>query len=127
MLFCKKNCMKNAALALNAVLLVAVAVLFYLFFSSKNRMNQPHKDSAPLQASADHSFKIGYFDLDLLESHFKHFNGVKKEISQKKEANTREKMRLRQQDQDTVNSYQKKQLSQQESEMATRELRSLEE
>lgn len=123
--------MKNAALILNAVLLVAVAVLFYLFFSSKNgttvaRQGNPQQLQA--SAAADHPLRIAYFDLDSLENDFLLFNDVKDEINQKNEANTREKMKMRQMYQDKVNSYSKKgELSQQESETANTELRGMQE
>ena len=52
---------------------------------------------------------------------------MKDEINQKNEANTREKMKMRQVYQDKVNSYQKRQLSQQESETANTELRTMQE
>ena len=119
--------MKNAALILNAVLLVAVAVLFYLFFSSKNAVNHPKQENVQSQASSDRSFRIAYFDLDTLENDFVLFNDVKEEINQKNEANSREKMKMRQLYQDKINSYQKKQLSQQESEAANTELRNMQE
>ena len=119
--------MKNAALILNAILLVAVAVLFYLYFSSKKTDHVAKASDVQLQSSTDKTFKIGYFDLDTLENNFLLFNDVKEEINQKNEANTREKMKMRQVYQDKVNSYQNKQLSQQESEAANTELRNMQE
>jgi len=119
--------MKNAALILNAILLVAVAVLFYLHFSSKKPDHIAKASDTQVQSSADKTFKIGYFELDTLENNFLLFNDVKEEINQKNEANTREKMKMRQVYQDKVNSYQNKQLSQQESEAANTELRNMQE
>lgn len=121
--------MKNAALILNAVLLVAVAVLFYLHFSSKTPVkgiSNAAGNNAANAASPDRTFKIGYFEWDSVTNHFALFKQMQDELNQKEEVNTREKMRLRQSYQTKINSYTQRELSQTESEAATQEIKSME-
>jgi len=120
--------MKNAALILNAVLLVAVGVLFYLHFSSKDKTATTAKrNSDPkVLVQNDKDFKIGYFEWDSIVTQFELFKELKDELSRKEEANHKEKMRLRQKYQNKINSYSQRELSQTESEVASQEIRSLE-
>ena len=118
--------MKNAAIILNAVLLVAVGVLFYLHFSSR----KPAKtagvvDRVAVPGTAS-NFKIGYFEWDSVTSHFALFKQMQEELNRKDEGNAKEKNRLRQMYQNKINSYSQRELSQTESEAATQEIKSLE-
>jgi outer membrane protein len=77
--------MKNFTLGLNIVLAFAVAVLFYLHFSSKKSVaatNPTSNNGVPAGASS--SFKIAYFDLDTLEHNYE---GMKEFIKQTKQEN----------------------------------------
>jgi outer membrane protein len=117
--------MKNAAVILNVVLLVLVGVLFYLHFSSRD--TKPKVQSVQSnRASSDNSFRIGYFEWDSITNRFDLFKEMQSEINQKEDNNEREKMRLRQQYQNKYNSYAQKQMSQVESEIATRDMKNLE-
>jgi len=112
--------MKNAALILNAVLLVLVGVLFYLHFSS-------HKDEPRVQnvqqQQQNTGFKIGYFEWDSVIAHFDLFKEMQNEYNQQDEANAKRKMQMRQEYQNMINKYSQRELSQVESEMATREIK----
>jgi len=116
--------MKYPALILNAVLLILVGVLFYLHFSSGK--NHPKVESAQVSDKSSSNFKIGYFEWDSVIAHFDLFKEMQNEYNQRDEANTREKMKMRQTYQNRINSYNQKRLSQVESEAATNEIKKLE-
>lgn len=79
--------MKNFTLGLNIVLALAVAVLFYLHFSSKKPVPGANPSANKgLPAENTNSFKIAYFDLDTLESNYE---GMKEFIKQTKEEEDR--------------------------------------
>ncbi len=69
--------MKNISLALNAVLVVAVAILFYLHFSSQPKVEEgivtdsldTEEVEAPVEAEKVSS-KIGYLNVDSLQSNY---------------------------------------------------------
>jgi outer membrane protein len=63
--------MKNFTLALNIVLVVAVAVLFYLYFSKPAHANAPEK------AGNGNNFKIAYFEMDSVQNQFEYFKEVR--------------------------------------------------
>src|SRR5688572_6652625 len=116
--------MKNAALILNVVLLVAVGVLFYLHFSSKKNLpgKAVHRIVASDSASA---FRIAYFEWDSMTNHFQLFKQLQEELNQREETIAREKMRARERYQNKFNSY-PREMSQAQSEAATQELQTLE-
>jgi outer membrane protein len=70
--------MKNISLAVNAVLVVAVALLFYLHFSSQEKVEEQTVDvsiknqveAAPLSLEKIAS-KIGYLNVDSLQANYK--------------------------------------------------------
>lgn len=117
--------MKNALYIVNGVLVVAVAVLFYLHFSEKKTstvLSTNHINTAV----SNTGFKIGYFEWDSIQNNFKQFKQIQNEIARKDEQNEKIKMQLRTKYQNTVNGYSQKQLSQVESEEAAKNLKSLE-
>ena len=70
--------MKNFTLGLNVVLVIAVAVLFYLHFSSA----KPVKVAASVtNSSAISNFKIAYFESDSLETGFDYYKQISKELA----------------------------------------------
>ena len=74
--------MKNFTLGLNIVLAVAVAVLFYLHFSSPKKP----VTVAEKQVAAN-GFKIAYFEMDSIENHYEYLKEVRKglrELEQQK-------------------------------------------
>ena len=62
--------MKNFTLLFNIVLAVAVAILFYLHFSTCNKCSAPAASAAGKQGG---KFKIAYFDLDSVENNFEYY------------------------------------------------------
>jgi outer membrane protein len=76
--------MKNATLGFNIVLALAVAVLFYLQFSSKKT---PTAVANINTAAADGKFKIAYFEMDSLENHYEYFIEVRNVLRSKDQEN----------------------------------------
>ncbi|MCA6450238.1 MAG: OmpH family outer membrane protein [Chitinophagaceae bacterium] len=78
--------MKNLNLGLNIVLVVAVAVLFYLQFSSPavDRVSTVGTKAVPAG-----SFKIAYFETDSIQNQFEYFKEVSSELQAKDQANAR--------------------------------------
>ncbi|WP_028786893.1 OmpH family outer membrane protein [Terrimonas ferruginea] len=77
--------MKNLSLVLNVVLLIAVGVLFFLFFNSGRKdaaaHRQPNKDSA----TANKPFRIAYFEMDSVQEHSEMVKDVKAEMNKEEE------------------------------------------
>ena len=78
--------MKNFTLGLNIVLVLAVAVLFYLHFSSAPKNAAVTANSKPTPAGA---FKIAYFEIDSVQEHFEYYKQVKNQLESKAQANTK--------------------------------------
>jgi outer membrane protein len=73
--------MKNISLVVNAVLVVAVAVLFYLHFKSPSNV-------ATKSANINGSMKIAYVNTDSLLEHYDFYTKSKKELEAEEEKNT---------------------------------------
>jgi outer membrane protein len=118
--------MKNGILILNAVLLVAVAVLFYLYFSS-NGKTSPKKSEAKAAVENKEDFKIAYFEMDSLESSFEMVKDVKSELGKKEESINGELERLERTYRNKAAQYQSQAqtMTQVQSEMATRDMMQL--
>lgn len=70
--------MKNFTLVLNIVLTIAVAVLFYLHFSSSKKCT-PAANASAVQKS-NTGFRIAYFEMDSLQNNFDYYKLVAKEL-----------------------------------------------
>lgn len=116
--------MKNALYVINGVLVVAVAVLFYLYFSEKKPSTVLR--TAAVRTASGTGFKIGYFEWDSIANNFRQYQNIQNEVVQKSEQNDKLKMQLRSQYQNKLNGYSQKQLSQVESEAAAKDLKNLE-
>ena len=118
--------MKNASLILNVVLLVAVAVLFYLHFSSTTKAATPAKvaSSASSNKVPGGDFRIAYFELDSLNNSFALVKDVKSELSREEEKMNNELARLQKSYNDKFTQYQSQAqtMSSQESENANRDI-----
>ena len=79
--------MKKITLVLNAVLVVAVAILFYLHFSSR-KSNAPSMNM--LSGAAISSYKIAYFEMDSIENHYEYFKEVRNVLRSKEQDNGRQ-------------------------------------
>jgi outer membrane protein len=81
--------MKNGLLIINFILLAAVAVLFYLHFSSKKTSVVTDKsvtarDSVTSQVSD--GFRIAYFDMDSVENNYQMVKDVKALLNKKEDS-----------------------------------------
>lgn len=90
--------MKNISTLLSILSLALIAVLFYLHFSKA-----PAKTAAaaPVSKTDAADFRIAYFDIDSLQSHFDYFKKVSNEMKARENAMTVELRTLE-------NSYQRK-------------------
>ena len=64
--------MKNISLGLNLVLILAVAVLFYLYFAKSTSAN-----ITPEKAVTSGTFRIAYFEMDSVQNQFDYFKEVR--------------------------------------------------
>lgn len=97
--------MKNGLLVLNVVLLIAVAVLFYLHFSSGTPTVKKQATNQQTNSSGS-DFKIAYFEMDSLENSFAMVKDVKTELGKKEDAITSELSRLEKNYQNKIAQYQ---------------------
>jgi outer membrane protein len=80
--------MKNFTIGLNAVLVIAVAVLFYLHFSKNSTSHTNNTTSAT--AAAPGSCKIAYIEMDSVQNQFNYYKEVKNELVVKEQSLSRE-------------------------------------
>lgn len=90
--------MKNISTILSVLSLILVAVLFYLHFSQKPVVKTTTVTNGKVQGN---DFRIAYFDIDSLQTHFDYFKKVSNEMKARENAMTVELRTLE-------NSYQKK-------------------
>ena len=116
--------MKNALYIVNVFLLIAVSVLFYLFFTEK-KTNASIVQSKTWIDTSKSPTRIAYFEWDSIENQ-KFYKQMQDELNRKKEDVDKQKMKLGQIYQQRLDSYNKKQMSQVESERATQDMHDLE-
>jgi outer membrane protein len=85
--------MKNFSLISNVVLLILVAILFYLHFSSKPKTATTVKSSTSQAATGD--FKIAYFEMDSIENNYELLKDVRNQLRTKEQALTSELTQLK--------------------------------
>jgi outer membrane protein len=90
--------MKNISTLLSILSLILVGILYYLYFSQKSTVKTT---SAPVNKMQGTDFRIAYFDIDSLQTHFEYFKKVSNEMKARENAMTVELRTLE-------NSYQKK-------------------
>jgi len=79
--------MKNGIVVLNVVLLIAVGILFYLYFNSKKSntttlRKSEQKDSSPAPV---YSCQIAYFEMDSVEANFELAKEWRNELEKKED------------------------------------------
>lgn len=96
---------RNFLLPLNVILLILVAVLFYLHFSSASKQSAPATtkvmDSAPVG-----TFKIAYFEMDSIENNYEYLKEVKGQLKAKENQLTGQLSSLKNRYMEKVNKYQ---------------------
>jgi outer membrane protein len=78
--------MKNFTFGLNIVLVLAVAVLFYLHFSSASSNKVANAGTKAVPAG---NFKIAYFETDSIQNQFEYFKEIDNELQLKNQANAK--------------------------------------
>lgn len=78
--------MKNSTLVFNIVLAVAVAVLFYLHFSSNTSHVQSTTTAKTVPAG---NFRIAYFEIDSIQERFDYYREVKDQLDSKAQNNSK--------------------------------------
>jgi outer membrane protein len=119
--------MAKSSLIFNVILLVLVAVLFYLHFSSGKASKQDtSKVAGKATGTADSSnFRIAYFELDSVTNAFAMIKDVKTELSREEERIGNELARLEKSYRDKITQYQQQAqagMSQVQSENANRDV-----
>lgn len=73
--------MRNIGNILSVIALIAVGILFYLHFTHTEQLKQQIvKQNSRIDTS---NFRIAYFDIDSLQTHFKEFNEIVEELRTK--------------------------------------------
>lgn len=94
---------RNFLLGFNIVLLILVAVLFYLHFSSKQPASTATK---VMETTPAGPFKIAYFEMDSIENNYEYLKDVKKELKAKENQLTGQLTSLKNRYMEKVNKYQ---------------------
>lgn len=115
--------MKNALYIINGILLIAVGVLFYLFLTEK-KSNASIVKSTWTDTSKSPT-RIAYFEWDSIENQ-KFYKQMQDELNKKNEEVGKKKLELSQRYQTRLDYYNKKSMSQVESEQATQDMHNLE-
>ena len=78
--------MNKSLLFLNIIMLVAIAVLFYLFFSGKENGGPIKRTGTFSDPVPGKNFRVGYFDMDSIEANFTLFKDMQKVVSKKEDS-----------------------------------------
>jgi outer membrane protein len=105
--------MKNFTLVINAVLVIAVAVLFYLFFSKPKAETFA---ASPAQSSS--SFKIAYFEPDSLQTQFEYYTNVRNSLEAKQQEYSKQIDDMKRNLQSKAESFQQKYQNMSQAELA---------
>lgn len=97
--------MKNFTIGLNVFLVAAVAILFYLHFSSTK------KSTLTLQANKqeiNNNFKIAYFEMDSIENNYEYLKDVRNTLRALEQQKSSELLGLKNANKAKLSDYQKK-------------------
>jgi outer membrane protein len=121
--------MKSGNIIFNAVLLVLVAILFYLHFSSSKHLTIASKESKTAPSEGHGDCRIAYFEMDSLTNSFSMVKDVKSDLAKEEDQMNNELSRLQKLYNDRLAQYQKQgqSMSQIESERANRDMLQLQE
>jgi outer membrane protein len=110
--------MKNALYIVNGILVIAVGVLFYLFLTEKKGSSSSIVRSSSWNDTSKSPTRIAYFEWDSIENQ-PFYKEMQNELNKKREDVDKQKMKLGQIYQQRLDGYNKKEMSQVESERAT--------
>jgi outer membrane protein len=113
--------MKQLSLALNILLLVLVAVLFYLHFNAQKKPVAVTTTKASTQVASQG--RIAYFDLDTLQARYQYFKDAEAQLKSSQQSMTAELGGLEREYQKKMGEWQQKgpSMSQAEADAAQRE------
>lgn len=119
--------MNKALLALNILLVIAVAVLFYLHFGDKKK-ESPSRLAGKDTVSDNRPFRIAYFDMDSVESNFILAKEMQSELNRRDDEIANEMSRMQSNYQQRFQKFNQEgpAMNQQQVEAAQRELFQLE-
>ena len=100
--------MKQLFIALNIVLLVLVAILFYLFFDAKNKLAKPAASNPKLTTTPTQSLRIAYFEMDSVQANYDYFKDVISQLKKKETAMNTELAGMEKAYQQKVSAWQQK-------------------
>jgi outer membrane protein len=120
--------MNRGLIILNVLLLVAVAVLFYLHFSSSKTTGGKVTADKPL-AQKETDCRIAYFEMDSIENSFTLVKDVKNELGKEEDKMNNEMASLEKKYRDRIAQFQSQAqtMTQVQSEMANREVLQMQE
>jgi outer membrane protein len=120
--------MNRGLIILNVLLLIAVAVLFYLHFSSSKTTGVKIAEHRP-SAQKDMECRIAYFEMDSIESSFTLVKDVKNELGREEDKMNSEMASLEKKYRDRITQFQSQAqtMTQVQSEMANREVLQMQE
>jgi len=120
--------MNRGLLILNLLLLVAVAVLFYLHFSTGKTANVKTSAAKP-SATSETECRIAYFEMDSIENSFTEVKDVKNELGREEDRINSEMASLEKKYRDKIAQYQSQAstMTQVQSEMANRDVLQMQE
>lgn len=78
--------MKKLSLILNVILLILVAVLFYLHFSTKQNSTRPQDGNTVVSSPITSHLSIAYVNIDSLEAHYGYFKQKQAELSKEQQS-----------------------------------------
>ena len=78
--------MNKALLTLNIVLVAAVGFLFYQVYSKSGNVAGSATDKINNSAYSTQTFKVGFFDMDSIETNFSLFKEMEKEVGKKEDS-----------------------------------------
>lgn len=117
--------MKNASLVLNVVLLIAVAVLFYLHFSSDKKVEGAKGTTVTSTGAVPKGdFRIAYFEMDSINNSFTNVKEVRAELGKEEEKMNAKLTQMQKTYNDRMMQFQSRgqNMSSEESEKANREI-----
>lgn len=98
--------MKYGLYLFNGVLLILIAVLFYLHFSGRQDKKIVNDKTVAAEAQEEGICKIAYFEMDSLENSFAMVKDVKAELSRKEDAINNELSKLEKSYRNKIAQYQ---------------------
>lgn len=109
--------MKKGTLIFNALVAVAIIILFVLHFCGNNTSCKT-STAAAANGSAKGSFKIAYFDMDSVQNNYTFYKEVAKELTESEQKKRSELMNKKNENVNKLKEYQQKGASMSQADMA---------